>query len=145
MIELPIPEKFRLELLSLIKEWDGGCFFEAVYDFGELRTLSIGKGPLTPLLLPTCISVFMVWKFAGETSELYAYYWDILWWKPLPRPSGEPATIVVPFWLWELVFILLLSLKSDCIGLLFDNENARFLELFIIGDWLILLLYLINA
>jgi len=29
--------------------------------------------------------------------------------------------------------------------LLFDNEKARFLELFIIGDWLILLLYLINA
>jgi hypothetical protein len=25
-------------------------------------------------------------------------------------------------------------LKSDCIGLLFDNEKARFLELFIIGD-----------
>jgi hypothetical protein len=30
MIEFPIPEKFRLELLSLISEWDGGYFFEAV-------------------------------------------------------------------------------------------------------------------
>jgi hypothetical protein len=48
MIELPIPEKFRFELLSLIKECEGGYFFEAVYDFGEFCTLTLLRG-LLPL------------------------------------------------------------------------------------------------
>ena len=62
-----MPEKFKFELPSPISECEGGCFFEAVYDFGEFCTLTLLKG----LLPRACvISVFIVLKLWVGTSEL---------------------------------------------------------------------------